>query len=85
MKVYAAQDLQLTDHDFKDIVDTGRTGTLPSENDLTKHGETFASVIDRCGIATFTFDRNTGLFYAVDVKGRQFAEGKTVRDLLDSL
>jgi len=40
LKVYAAQDLQLTDHDFKDIVDTRRPGSLPSENDLTKRGET---------------------------------------------
>ena len=75
----------LTDRDFKSIVEEGRLSSLPSESDRTSSGETFASIIDRHGVATFTFHRTTGYFHALNAEGKELASGRSVREILEAL
>ncbi len=75
----------LTDRDFKSIVEEGRLSSLPSEDDRTANGESFASVIDRHGVATFSFHRTTGYFHALNAEGQELASGRSVREILESL
>ena len=78
-------DAGLTDRDFKSIVEEGRLSSLPSEDDRTSNGETFASVIDRHGVATFSFHRTTGYFHALNAAGEELASGRSVREILEAL
>ena len=75
----------LTDRDFKSIVEEGRLSSLPSENDRTSNGETFAAIIDRHGVATFSFHRTTGYFHALNADGEELASGRSVREILEAL
>ena len=70
--------------DFRNITEEEKDRLTASDNSKV-HGESYAELVKRRGVASIVFRYSTESFHALNAAGEELATGATVKDVLSAL